>query len=179
MLDHVSLGVKDLERSRRFYDAALHPLGLVRTVDFQGRGSDYGAMAGQFGVEFTITVETGVSPLPGMHLCFRAPNRASVGEFHAAALTAGGHDDGGLGFCARSITPTTTRAFVVDPDGHRIEAVSSRTRESYDRLKENATPTRLRVREDRNGAGNAVRSDSLAERDGFEPEVPLVEPKNS
>jgi catechol 2,3-dioxygenase-like lactoylglutathione lyase family enzyme len=58
MLDHVSLGVKDLERSRRFYDAALHPLGLVRTVDFQGRGSDYGAMAGQFGVEFTITVET-------------------------------------------------------------------------------------------------------------------------
>ena len=48
MLDHVSLGVKDLERSRRFYDAALHPLGLVRTVDFQGRGSDYAAMAGQF-----------------------------------------------------------------------------------------------------------------------------------
>jgi hypothetical protein len=46
MLDHVSLGVKDLERSRRFYDAALHPLGLVRTVDFQGRGSDYGAMRG-------------------------------------------------------------------------------------------------------------------------------------
>ena len=47
MLDHVSLGVKNLERSRRFYDAALRPLGLVRTVDFQGRGSDYGAMAGQ------------------------------------------------------------------------------------------------------------------------------------
>ena len=44
MLDHVSLGVKDLERSRRFYDAALYPLGLVRTVDFQGRGSDYGAI---------------------------------------------------------------------------------------------------------------------------------------
>jgi len=65
MLDHVSLGVTDLERSRQFSDAALRPLGLVRTVDFQHRGSDYGAMAGQFGVEFTITVETVVSPQSG------------------------------------------------------------------------------------------------------------------
>src|SRR5215469_4411248 len=95
MLDHISLGVTDLERSRRFYDAALLPLGLVRTLDFQGRGSDYGAMAGQYGVEFTITVEASVSPLSGMHLCFRAPNRASVHEFHGAALSAGGRDDGG------------------------------------------------------------------------------------
>ena len=108
MLDHISLGVTDLERSRPFYDAALHPLGLVRTVDFQGRGSDYGAMASKFGVEFTITVESGVSPLPGMHLCFRAPNRASVHAFHGAALTAGGYEDGGPGL-RRSIIPTTTR----------------------------------------------------------------------
>jgi len=79
-------------------------------------------MAGQFGVEFTITVETGVSPLPGMHLCFRAPNRASVGEFHAAALTAGGHDDGGPGLRPQ-YHPDYYAAFVVDPDGHRIEAV--------------------------------------------------------
>jgi catechol 2,3-dioxygenase-like lactoylglutathione lyase family enzyme len=122
MLDHVSFGVTDLERSRRFYDAALHPLGLVRTVDFEGRGSDYGAMAGQFGVEFTITVETGVSPLQGMHLCFRAPNRASVREFHGAALAAGGHDDGGPGV-RQQYHPDYYAAFVVDPDGHRIEAV--------------------------------------------------------
>jgi catechol 2,3-dioxygenase-like lactoylglutathione lyase family enzyme len=108
MLDHISLGVTDLERSRRFYDAALRPVGPVRTVDFQKRGSDYGAMAGQLGVEFTITLETGVSPLRGMHVCFRAPNRASVRAFHGAALTAGGHEDGGPA-CARSIIPTTTR----------------------------------------------------------------------
>ena len=57
MLDHVSVGVTDLARSRRFYDAALRPIGMVRTVDFEGRGSDYGAQAGSLGVEFTITVE--------------------------------------------------------------------------------------------------------------------------
>jgi hypothetical protein len=68
--------VTDLERSRRFYDAALQPLGLVRTVDFQGRGSDYAAMAGQYGVEFTITVEIRVLPLSALRVCLRASNRS-------------------------------------------------------------------------------------------------------
>ena len=122
MLDHVSLGVTDLERSRRFYDAALRPLGLVRIVDFQGRGSDYGAMAGQLGVEFTITAENDVMPAPGMHVCFRAPDRTCVRAFHAAALTAGGRDDGGPGVRSE-YHPDYFAAFVRDPDGHRIEAV--------------------------------------------------------
>ena len=94
MLDHVSVGVTDLERSRRFYDAALRPLGIVRIVDFQQRGSDYGAMAGSLGVEFTITAETGMIPSRGMHLCFRAPDRAAVQAFHAAAIASGGRSDG-------------------------------------------------------------------------------------
>ena len=85
MLDHVSLGVSDLEQSRRFYDAALRPLGVVRTVDF-GRGSDYGSMPAALGVEFTITSEADALPSPGRHLCFRAPDRAAVHAFHAAAL---------------------------------------------------------------------------------------------
>jgi catechol 2,3-dioxygenase-like lactoylglutathione lyase family enzyme len=122
MLDHISLGVSDLERSRRFYDEALVPLGLVRTVDFEARGSDYGAMAGPFGVELTITVETGVSPLRGMHVCFRAPDRAAVRAFHGGALVAGGRDAGGPGVRAQ-YHPDYYAAFVVDPDGHRIEAV--------------------------------------------------------
>ena len=123
MLDHVSIGVSDLERSRRFYDAALRPLGLVRTLDFAHRGSDYGAMAGQLGVEFTITVEPdGVAPTRGMHLCFRAPDRAAVRAFHAAAIAAGGRDDGAPG--PRPIYHRDYyAAFVLDPDGHRIEAV--------------------------------------------------------
>ena len=123
MLDHVSLGVTDLERSRRFYDAALRPLGVVRTVDFgDGRGSDYGAMAGSLGVEFTITVEPDVTASRGMHLCFRAPDRAAVFAFHAAALASGGQDDGGPGLRAL-YHPAYFGAFVLDPDGHRLEAV--------------------------------------------------------
>jgi catechol 2,3-dioxygenase-like lactoylglutathione lyase family enzyme len=122
MLDHVSLGVSDLDRSRRFYDAALRPLGLVRIVDF-GRGSDYGAAPGSLGVEFTVTRETGVqAPAPGIHLCFRAPSRAAVGEFHAAALAAGGRDDGAPGLRPR-YHADYYGAFVQDPDGHRVEAV--------------------------------------------------------
>jgi catechol 2,3-dioxygenase-like lactoylglutathione lyase family enzyme len=123
MLDHVSLGVTDLDRSRRFYDAALRVLGIVRTVDFGGgRGSDYGAMAGQLGVELTITVEPGVAPSRGMHLCFRAGDRTAVCAFHAAALAAGGRDDGMPGLRVL-YHPDYFAAFVLDPDGHRIEAV--------------------------------------------------------
>jgi catechol 2,3-dioxygenase-like lactoylglutathione lyase family enzyme len=123
MLDHVSVAVSDLERSRRFYDAALRPLGLVRILDFAHRGSDYGAMAGQLGVEFTITLEAGsVSPARGMHLCFRAPDRTAVRAFHAAAIASGGRDDGAPG--PRPIYHRDYyAAFVIDPDGHRLEAV--------------------------------------------------------
>ena len=123
MLDHASLGVTDLERSRRFYDAALRPLGIVRIVDFgENRGSDYGAMAGSLGVEFTITVEPSVAPVSGMHVCFRAPDRAAVHAFHRAALAAGGRDDGRPGL-RPLYHPDYFGAFVFDPDGHRIEAV--------------------------------------------------------
>jgi len=122
MLDHVSLGVSDLDRSRHFYDAVLRPLGLVRIVDF-GRGSDYGAAPGSPGVEFTITRETGLqAPMPGAHLCFRAPSRVAVDAFHAAALAAGGHDDGAPGLRTQ-YHADYYGAFVRDPDGHRIEAV--------------------------------------------------------
>jgi catechol 2,3-dioxygenase-like lactoylglutathione lyase family enzyme len=123
MLDHVSFGVRDLERSRRFYDTVLRPLGVVRIVDFQGRGSDYGAMAGSLGVEFTITAEAGASlPSHGIHVCFRAPDRAAVREFHAAALLCGGRSDGEPGL-RPEYHPDYFAAFVLDPDGHRVEAV--------------------------------------------------------
>ena len=123
MLDHVSLGVSDIARGRLFYDAALRPLGLVRIVDFRERkGADYGAAPGSSGVEFTITEEAGaIVPSRGSHLCFRARDRDAVAAFHAAAIAAGGRDDGKPGL--RSYHAAYYGAFVLDPDGHRIEAV--------------------------------------------------------
>jgi GNAT superfamily N-acetyltransferase len=117
VLDHVSVGVTNIERSRRFYDAALRSLGLVRIVDFgRDRGSDYGDTPGSVGVEFTITSEAGVkTPIPGAHICFRAPGRRAVDAFYAAALAAGGRDDGAPGlrpqyhadyYCAFVLAPT-------------------------------------------------------------------------
>jgi len=124
MLDHVSLGIRDIDHSRRFYDAVLRPLGLVRIVDFgEGRDSDYGAAPGAVGVEFTITREAEVrTPTPGAHVCFRAPDRAAVDAFYAAALASGGRDDGTPGLRPQ-YHADYYGAFVLDPDGHRIEAV--------------------------------------------------------
>ena len=123
MLDHVSLGVSDIARSRHFYNLALRPLGLVRIVDFRsGTGADYGDAPCSIGVQFTITEEREpIIPSPGSHLCFRAPDRAAVAAFHAAAISAGGRDNGKPG--PRSYHPDYYGAFVLDPDGHRIEAV--------------------------------------------------------
>ena len=91
-------------------------------VDFEKPGSDYGAMAGQLGVEFTITLESWRVALRGMHVCFRAPDREAVRLFHAAALSAGGQDDGPPG-SRPHYHADYYGAFVLDPDGHRVEAV--------------------------------------------------------
>ena len=123
MLDHVSLGVCDLDRSRRFYDAALKPVGLVRISDFEGdRGSDYGSRPGMLGVEFTITIEQDVRPAIGSHLCFIGRDRDAVDAFYRAALANGGRDDGAPGLRPRYHRDYYC-AFVLDPDGHRVEAV--------------------------------------------------------
>jgi catechol 2,3-dioxygenase-like lactoylglutathione lyase family enzyme len=124
VLDHVSVGVTNLDYSRRFYDAALRPLGLVRITDFgKNRGSDFGAAPGSLGVEFTITQEGEIkTPIPGAHLCFRAPDRQAVDAFHAAALASGGRDGGAPGLRPQYHAHYYC-AFVLDPDGHRIEAV--------------------------------------------------------
>jgi catechol 2,3-dioxygenase-like lactoylglutathione lyase family enzyme len=121
MIDHVSVGVANLARSQRFYDAALQPLGLIRTVNF-GRGSEYGDAPGSPGVRFTITQErTAVAPATGSHICFRAPSREAVRAFFTAGLGSGGRSDGEPGL--RSYHADYYAAFLLDPDGHRIEAV--------------------------------------------------------
>jgi catechol 2,3-dioxygenase-like lactoylglutathione lyase family enzyme len=119
MLDHISLGVRDIARTKRFYDAALAPLGY--TCLSAGEGSlGYGREA--------VALWIGKSDRPvasdeksGLHVCFAAPSRAAVDAFHEAALAVGGRDNGAPGL-RRDYGPTYYAAFVVDPDGYRLEA---------------------------------------------------------
>jgi catechol 2,3-dioxygenase-like lactoylglutathione lyase family enzyme len=119
MLDHVSIGVRDLKKTRRFYDAALKPLGyscLSESAGSLGYGGDR--------VVFWIsTVEHPVpaDPGSGLHFCFAAPSRQSVDAFHKAALASGGRDNGGPGLRA-DYGPLYYAAFAIDPDGYRLEA---------------------------------------------------------
>lgn len=119
MLDHISIGVRDIARTKRFYDATLQPLGyrcLTQNTASLGYGSD--------AVAFWITpVERPVPPdeESGLHFCFAAPDRDAVDAFHAAALRAGGRDNGAPGWRAE-YSPDYYAAFVIDPDGYRIEA---------------------------------------------------------
>jgi catechol 2,3-dioxygenase-like lactoylglutathione lyase family enzyme len=122
MLDDVSLSVGDIERSRRFYDAALRPLGLVRVDLDHGSVSGYSAAPGLPAIELTISSDVEIATLvPGTHLSFRAPDPAAVDAFHMAALAVGGRDDAPPGLRPH-LHPTYYSAVVVDPDGHRIEA---------------------------------------------------------
>jgi catechol 2,3-dioxygenase-like lactoylglutathione lyase family enzyme len=122
MVDHVSLGVTDLERSKTFYDAVLKPLGVARFYDYEG-GLGYGTAADkiQFWIGTPFDAERPVRAGGGTHVAFRAANRNAVDGFHRAALAAGGKDDGKPGL--RPIYhPNYYGAFVLDPDGHKIEA---------------------------------------------------------
>jgi catechol 2,3-dioxygenase-like lactoylglutathione lyase family enzyme len=121
VIAHISIGVKDVERSKRSYDQALPPLGYryIRAAR-SGAGYGYGADIIAFWV---MAAERPVRPddKSGLHVCFAAPSVAAVDAFHAAALNAGGRDNGAPG--PRPIYGDDYyAAFVVDPDGYRIEA---------------------------------------------------------
>jgi catechol 2,3-dioxygenase-like lactoylglutathione lyase family enzyme len=114
--DHVGFNVKDVAASRSFYVAALAPLGVFVLMEdtgwaMLGRPGEGAFWFGQFG-----------APASPIHLAFAAKTRAEVRAFHAAALAAGGRDNGGPGIRA-DYHPNYYGAFVYDPDGHNIEAV--------------------------------------------------------
>jgi catechol 2,3-dioxygenase-like lactoylglutathione lyase family enzyme len=120
MLGHVSFGVRDLERAARFYDAVLAAMGFVRLWT-GARGVGYGPPNG--GEELNIFRNAESSPPgPGFHLAFNAPDRASVDAFHAAALASGATDNGPPGL-RPDYGPSYYAAFVIDPEGYRLEAV--------------------------------------------------------
>jgi catechol 2,3-dioxygenase-like lactoylglutathione lyase family enzyme len=119
MLDHVSIGVKDIARTKKFYDSVMKPLGYTCLS-----ASDGSLGYGKDGVAFWIGASE--APVPadmrsGLHFCFTAPDRKAVDAFHAAGLKNGGKDNGKPGLRA-DYSPTYYAAFVVDPDGYRIEA---------------------------------------------------------
>jgi len=121
MIDHVSVAVRELERAARFYEATLSALGLSRLVT---RPATVGF--GKAYPEFWINLRAGLAPLPqgtGAHICFRAQSTGLVDAFHAAALAAGGSSDGAPGL-RPAHGDGYYAAFVRDPDGNRIEAVT-------------------------------------------------------
>lgn len=119
MIHHVSIGVRDLARAGRFYDAALKPLNYKRLFD-SAEAIGYGADSPRLWV---MRVERPVhaEPASGLHLCFDAATRAGVDGFHAAALKAGGRDNGKPGV-RKDYGDNYYAAFVADPDGYRLEA---------------------------------------------------------
>jgi catechol 2,3-dioxygenase-like lactoylglutathione lyase family enzyme len=118
-IDHVKLPVSDLAGSRAFYDAALAPLGWK--LVYEGRTSlGYGTGDGGSDDE-PFAVEVSTTPVARTHVALTASSAAQVEVFHAAALAAGGRDNGAPG--ERPYGGSYYAAFVLDPDGHNIEAV--------------------------------------------------------
>ena len=117
MYDHIGLKVKDINASVRFYEAALAPLGYVLcSRDASGAGF------GPKGEPALWLYATPGASGPGVHVAFRAPNRAAVDRFHAGGIDAGGRDNGRPGLRA-DYSPTYYAAFLIDPDGNNAEAV--------------------------------------------------------
>ena len=117
MLDHVTIGVTDTGRSLAFYDRTLRPLGIARLYG-DGEGfAGYGIAPKAF---FWIGIRD--MPQTGSHVAFAAQDPASVDRFYAEAIAAGGRDNGKPGL-RPNYHPDYYGAFVLDPDGHNIEAV--------------------------------------------------------
>ncbi|WP_196259340.1 VOC family protein [Pelagibacterium limicola] len=119
MIDHFGLSVADYETSKAFYDKVLPVLGYTRLAEFE---IPRGKIAGYGDGKPDFWIEAGGRCSGKLHIAFAAKSRADVDAFHAAALAAGGRDNGAPG--VREIYhPHYYGAFVFDPDGHNIEAV--------------------------------------------------------
>lgn len=121
LVSHVSVGVSDLHRAAAFYDAALAPLGVGRTMEHA-----LGVSWGRGFPEFWASVPHDGAPASagnGVHVCFAAQNRQAVDAFHAAGLATGGADAGAPGF-RLEYAPGYYGAFLRDPDGNKVEALA-------------------------------------------------------
>ena len=121
MIHHVSLGTNDVGRSRVFYDPVLAVLGL-RLLKASDESADYGVSTVLFSIETPVNGRP-ASAGNGTHIAFDAGGRAAVDEFYATALRSGGTDGGAPGL-RPEYDPNYYGAFVFDPDGNKVEAVT-------------------------------------------------------
>jgi catechol 2,3-dioxygenase-like lactoylglutathione lyase family enzyme len=119
MLDHIGLSVADYERAKAFYAAALAPLDYVLVMEVTEVGPFAGFGAGG---KPDFWFGGGAATAPRLHIAFRAKNQATVDAFYKAALAAGATDNGPPGL-RPEYHPNYYGAFVIDPDGHNLEAV--------------------------------------------------------
>ena len=121
MIDHVSVAVRDLSAATTFYDAVLKTLGYQR-LDTRSQTAGWGKKYSEFWINPRPNM-TASPPDSGVHICLRAASKEAVNAFHAAALANGGSSDGAPG-PRKNDDPRYYAAFIRDPDGNRIEAVT-------------------------------------------------------
>ncbi|ARN73840.1 VOC family protein [Oceanicoccus sagamiensis] len=119
MIDHVTISVSDVEKSKKFYESAFLPLGY--NVSFGEEGKFWAFDLGK-GFLFEICSPQTTEELTSFHIAFRAESQAKVQEFYEAALAAGARDNGGPG-PRPNYSENYYACFVRDPDGHNIEAM--------------------------------------------------------
>jgi len=122
MIDHVSIAVRDLGKAQAFYSAVLAPLGFAKLREWPDAAIGFGKKHPEFWLNKRRAMAA-VAPDSGVHICLRAPDTAAVDAFHAAPVKAGGTSDGEPGLRPEYYA-TYYAAFVRDPDGNRIEAVT-------------------------------------------------------
>ncbi len=122
MIDHLAIDVSDLEKSGRFYDQALKPLGYRRVTEEPRELGGRRYLGWADASETDLYVNEAVSTQPRLHLAFRAATREAVDAFYARAIAAGGEDNGAPG-PRPHYHEHYYGAFVLDPDGHNVEAV--------------------------------------------------------
>ena len=121
-LDHVTLSVADLARSRDFYEQLLASIDLEIVAELPAEVAGVACTGFGRGRKGTFWLAESGQQSPQFHVCFRAESRKAVRDFHAAGLAAGGADNGEPG--VREVYhPAYYAAFVLDPEGHNVEAV--------------------------------------------------------
>jgi len=122
MIDHISVAVRDLRKAEKFYAAALAALGMTKLREWPDAAIGFGKKYPEFWINRRATMDR-VADDSGVHICLRAPDTAAVDAFHAAALGAGATSDGAPGLRPKYHAKYYA-AFIRDPDGNRIEAVT-------------------------------------------------------